>query len=318
MRRSGFRGEGRRLADGAAVNAPPVGAAEVTQGVVLVAVAAAAIATCPSHDSLESFCSAAADHPSGFLGGVIARLHAAISAESQSYLLFRLGRFRGQRFVGAFRTWVSLPTVPVLVEWPFTAAICRGKGEGTPHELFALVCVLVFILAQVAPRLVWRHCTCSWSAVRSGRPWVMVTANFTHFSPVHLLHNVLQVLQLGPIVYQTLGCEKTAALLALASLAASSASVLFHWVRRQPSAGSVGGSGVAMALMAANAALFPHVVVRMYGFELDSAAAPLLFILLDVLSQGSHNSEIDVSAHIGGALCGWMLVQRWRPWWSRL
>ena len=73
-----------------------------------------------------------------------------------------------------------------------------------------------------------------------------------------------------------------------------------------------------MALMAANAALFPHVVVRMYGFELDSTAAPLCFILLDMLSQASHQLDVDVSAHVGGALCGWVLAQRWRPWWSRI
>ena len=64
-----------------------------------------------------------------------------------------------------------------------------------------------------------------------------------------------------------------------------------------------------MALVAANAALFPHTLVRMYGIELAASHVLVLHIVLDALSQ---QTRIDVSAHVGGALCGWMFARQWR------
>ena len=46
----------------------------------------------------------------------------------------------------------------------------------------------------------------------------------------------------------------------------------------------LGGSGVAMGLVAANAALFPHVTVVFYGLELQAHLVPLFYLALDVLS----------------------------------
>ena len=323
MMRRRFQGAGQRLSDGAPGHAKRSPWRDGGTAIAAALVAAVALTTCPSHDSFEAFCVAAESHPSGFLGGLSAitsRFHAAVAAETRSYLLFRVGHFRGGTFVGALGTWVSIPTLPSSAPGLFalpTAAVCHGRGQGTPHELFALLCILVFVLAQASPGFIWRHCSCSWSAVRSGRPWVLLTSNLTHFSPMHLVHNLLQVLHMGPVIYHYLGCEKTAALIACAALASSGASVLYHgWFRRRPSEASVGASGVVMGLVAANAALFPNVAVHMYGFELSAAAVPFVYMLLDALGQRQDN--VDISAHFGGALCGWALVQRWRPWWARL
>jgi membrane associated rhomboid family serine protease len=314
-----FRGSGRRLADGATMHRSAAEVARSSLGTAISGVAAAvALATCPSHDSFEAFLARAAAHPSGFLGSLSAiaeRVRIAVGAESRSWLILRTGTHRGKRFLGAFGTWTWIPSFPQASLLPASlsgAAFCRADA-GTPHELFALVCIGVFVLAQVAPGFVARHCICSYGAVRGGRLWVLLTSNVAHFSPTHLFNNLLQVLHFGPIVHSALGCERFAVLLLCCALASSSASVLWHgWMHGRSSDGSIGGSGVASAIVAANAALFPRVVVSMYGIELTAGAHLLLYLLLDALSIGR---VADVAAHAGGAACAWALVQHWRPWW---
>ena len=77
---------------------------------------------------------------------------------------------------------------------------------------------------------------------------------------------------------------------------------------------AIGASGVAMALVAANAALFPSVGVRMYGVELSAHHLPLAYLLLDAFSARGQRGEVDLSSHVGGAIAGWVLAQRWKPW----
>lgn len=217
---------------------------------------------------------------------------------------------------GGFRA-LSLPRFSV----PNVGAalgVCGANGSD-PHEGFALLCCLGFLLLQFAPRFAMRHAYCSLNALKGGRVWTAVTANLIHGHYAHLFHNALQVLHLGPVLHSALGCERSASLILLSCLATSAASVLWHGILgNRPGAGSVGASGVVMAFVSANAALFPHVAVRMYGFELTAAQVPLVYLLFDVLAasstQGGRADSIDVSAHAGGALAGWYLGRAWKPW----
>jgi len=319
-----YRGQGRRLHDGAPVASPSpsrLSHAVLVLGIVL------AVATCPSHDTFEAHLAAAAAHPSGYLGKVFAvaeRLSISVTAESSSYLLARIGRHKGRHFLGLLGTWFSMPALPSMarVSLPRLGAsewLCSSGAAG-PHEQFALLCCVGFLLLQMAPTFTMRHGYCSLSALRSGRVWTILTANLVHGNLVHLMHNAINVLHLGPVVESALGCDRFVSLLLTSMLATSAASVAWHgFVKHRPGGGSVGASGVTMALLAANAALYPHVVVRMYGVELTAAQVPLVHLLVDAVSAsaGGAGRDLDVSAHVGGALAGWVLGQRWRPWYLR-
>ena len=203
---------GRRLRDGAVVT-PNAGVSDSLKSAIAAAVTVIAVVTCPTHDGFEAHLAAAQSHPSGFVGGISSlagRLQIAVSAESRSWLFFRTGTHRGGTFLGAFGTWVWLPvpsalTLPSLTKLSSAPAamFCRSNGEGTPHELFALLSIVGFCVATVAPRVCYRHGMCSLNAVRGGRPWVIITANLIHFDPIHLLHSLLSVLQNGPVIYTT-------------------------------------------------------------------------------------------------------------------
>lgn len=313
-----FRGAGRRLADGAEV-APPPPAASTQIAYALVAVGlAVAVATCPTHDGFEEYLTAASAHPSKWIGTLSAmaeRLRVSITAESHSYLLFRTGCRSGKRFVGAFGTWVALPAVPEFTSLAVPDfSVCR-HADSAPHELFAMLCLATFVLMSAAPRFGWRHCSCSLSALRAGRLWTLLSSNMAHGSVPHLANNLMQILNLGPMIHAAIGCERALGLLACACLASSLSSVFWHGVLGgRAGAGSIGASGVAMALVAANAALFPSVGVRMYGVELSAHHLPLAYLLLDAFSARGQRGEVDLSSHVGGALAGWVLAQRWKPW----
>lgn len=310
---------GRRLVDGAIID----DGSSPTRTLLLASlIAVLAVATCPGHDSFTQYLTSAGDHPAGYLSGlsVVAEwLRVSVTAESRSWVVMRIGHFRGHRFLGCFGVWVPLPGLPALDM--VTTTVCSSGGSGSaPHEAFVLLCIVGWLLWQVAPGVMARHSICSLRALREGRVWVLLTSNLSHPSPLHLLHNMLQVLHFGPVLHSALGCENLLALLASAALASSVASVAWHGYlsgrRGGASAGSLGASGVVMALVAANAALFPRIVVRMYGVDLSAAGLFVVYTAIDVLSQRDDEGHIDASAHAGGALCGWLLARRLRgPVW---
>ena len=51
------------------------------------------------------------------------------------------------------------------------------------------------------------------------------------------------------------------------------------------------------------------------AMQLTAAQLPIAYLLLDAISASGRQGQVDVSAHAGGALAGWMLAKRWRPWW---
>ncbi len=316
-----FAGRGQRLDGG---NVREATRTSSWRALTLVTALAVAIATVPSHDSFEEYLAATSRHPGNPLGSLRAfakRLHIAVAAETRSLVILRTGTSpEGLRFIGAFRSWVwvpvpSFPTVRLLPDG-CVDAVCSSEG-GAPWA-FALACLVGFALVHVAPAWCARHAHCSLRTLRAGRVWAALLSNCVHYQALHLLHNLLQVAHFGPIVQSSLGCESTLWLLCAAGLASSAASAAWHGLARgRPSEVSIGGSGVAMGLVAANAALYPRTRVHLYGMELAAPQAMLLMLVLDGLAaSGGRLGEIDASSHIGGAAAGWMLAQRWSPWWA--
>lgn len=267
----------------------------------------AALASVPTHDSFDVHLMALSSHPSGAFGRLASlteRVRIATLADSKSHLLWRVGSFRGSVFVGVFGTWLTLPLLPTV---SLPALSPCGAGSLAPHETFVLLTLVVYALWLLAPRFTARHTFCSLRAVGEGRVWTLLTSNLAHASPQHLIINSMQLMHFGPLIHAQLGCERFAALLGCACIATSGTSLLWSGVRARRREGSIGASGVAMALLAANAALF-SARTYMYGVEMPASTAVLVYLVLDLLSQ---QGATDVSAHAGGAACGFVLARRW-------
>mgnify|MGYP002005774267 CR=1 FL=1 len=229
---------GRRLSDGVAMPEPSSGRLRwvVSTGLLLLAAC-----SCPSHEAFTAYLSTMAQHPSGLLGGlsaVVESVHISVAATSSWWLLFRIGRFRSDPYLGVFGTWFPLPSLDApwasldlrlpssLPRAPWDLVCSDGR---TPHESFLLLCVAGFAMWHLAPRTMYRHAVCSVRAVQAGRVWGLLTANASHASAFHLLHNALQLMHFGTILHAALGCDRLTQLRAPLSKARGPPSVRPEW-----------------------------------------------------------------------------------------
>ena len=271
---------------------------------ILLLVALLATKTCPDHTSYESHL---ADHPLRLLRlregltfhALLEAAHAKFAASSTRYFaVLRVGRLGDRRAIGLFGTWLELPAV-------FTPAGVCAAGLATN---LVLLCVAGRLLWGLCPRFMNKHAVASLDALRQGRIWTLLSSSLSHATTPHLLQSCVQLELLGPLLQSALGCGDFAVLLVALAVASASASTVWHGaLGGQPRVGSLGAGGVIVGLAAAHARLFPHALVRPYGFELDSRVLLLLQLVSDY-----YNGALDWSAHVGGGAAGWLLAQMWR------
>ncbi|MCW2605706.1 MAG: rhomboid family intrarane serine protease [Frankiales bacterium] len=130
------------------------------------------------------------------------------------------------------------------------------------------------------------------AGVVDGQYWRLLTATFLHFGFVHVLLNMLALLQLGPVLEPALGRARFLALYLLSGIAGTTASYVFG-PETQIAAGA---SGAVFGLFAA-----AYVVERRRG----SAAAQQYAVLLGFnLVLTFAIPFIDVRGHLGGLVGG--------------
>jgi membrane associated rhomboid family serine protease len=128
--------------------------------------------------------------------------------------------------------------------------------------------------------------------VADGQWWRLVTSMFLHFGFLHVLLNMLALMQIGPLLESALGRGRFLALYLLSGVAGSTAVyVLGETVQR-----SAGASGAVFGLFAA-----AYVVERRRG----SAAAGQYAVLLGVnLVLTFTIPNISILGHVGGLVGG--------------
>lgn len=304
---------GRRLVDGMLVNE---GDGRAWRYAVVGLLMLLLFLTCPSHQSFVEHLTRLSHHPSRVLSSLASAIHATLWAKSTSYGLWRVGTLRERTYIGVLGMWVSLGNAWLdKTSWTRPRSFLSGSvcgSEYSPYEILVMVSLVMHFLWRMYPRLMDRHAVCSLRAVQQGRVWVLVSSAVSHASFFHLIHNCMHLLQAGPITQAALGCEDLLMLIMGAALASSFASIVWHgMLGNRPSTGSLGASGIVMALVAANVTLFPHTNVLVYGLDMAAPNAVLFYMVLDVVAQ-SDGARVDASAHIGGALWGLFYAQRWR------
>jgi membrane associated rhomboid family serine protease len=119
-------------------------------------------------------------------------------------------------------------------------ALAAHPGAAPISGLLAAACVLVFLLQLRDPSY---QAAGFFSAllVRLGEPWRLVTANFLHASPVHLVLNGLGLSLLGALAERSLGSPRLGPVLALAGLGAMAASYAAGYQNALGASGLVAG-----------------------------------------------------------------------------
>ena len=119
-------------------------------------------------------------------------------------------------------------------------ALAARPGRTPVSAAVAVLCVLVFALQLVSP-LYETDGFFSAILVGLGEPWRIVTANFLHASPLHLVLNGLGLAVLGAFVERSLGSRGTGPVLACAGLGAMAASYAAGYEHALGASGIVAG-----------------------------------------------------------------------------
>ncbi|MCD7901014.1 MAG: rhomboid family intramembrane serine protease [Bacteroides sp.] len=136
--------------------------------------------------------------------------------------------------------------------------------------------------------------------IREGEWWRLFTCIFLHAGVVHLVYNMLSLALIGWFTEREVGSFRFFLIYLLTGIAGSYCSFLFH-----ESTVSVGASGAIFGMYGLGAALS----INRY-FSKDTIGILLLFGLPYMainLIYGLLVSDIDMSAHLGGMACGFVI-----------
>lgn len=134
-----------------------------------------------------------------------------------------------------------------------------------------------------------------------GQYWRIITSMFVHFGALHLLLNMWCFWSLGRLSEQLFGSLKTLGIYFAAGVGGACLSLFMN-----PMVVSAGASGAIFGLAGALAALL---LTRKDMFAAEPRAALLqniVFFVVINLALGSTMSGIDMSAHVGGLVAGFL------------
>lgn len=287
-----------------------------SQNVLCALLIVLAIASVPSHESFVDYLRWESSSGAGMMASFLDEVKFALSSESAFYLFARLGKFQGRVYVGILGCWLPVPIVDARHDLLRQCAEWLCQGAFHTENFLAMACAgltAIFVLWQTAAEgFMLRNFALSAQNVREGRVWTLLTANISHCRIDHLVHNLLSICSIGPPLASRLPCWALAELVVAGGVSSSLFSLLCGW-HHGPSLGS---SGVITAMFAAHAALSGQEVF-LYGIALPPAQALVVqtgveCILMAMQWDRGRQLTIDVGAHFGGALCGWLLANyRW-------
>ena len=142
--------------------------------------------------------------------------------------------------------------------------------------------------------------------VREGQVWRALTAMFIHLNPLHILMNMIALLQVGPLLERYLGRARFVLLYVVAGLGGSALSLAWHWTDPIVAAGA---SGAISGLILAGA-----VVGHLIGTPQARSIRNSMLIWAGIVLVYGASGNIDNSAHLGGMIAGaalaWIMGRR--------
>lgn len=144
------------------------------------------------------------------------------------------------------------------------------------------------------------------------------TSMFMHGDEIHLLFNMYMLYFLGSLVERYWGAKKFLTYYLICGVGASIFSMIVDYIALKywgifPSA-SWGASGAIFGLFMAAALLFPNHEVQLIIPPIPlkfKVLVPLYMILELYLGMSNAQTGIGHFAHIGGAVCGFILIMIW-------
>ncbi len=146
------------------------------------------------------------------------------------------------------------------------------------------------------------------------QPYQLVSHMFMHGSESHLVFNMMSLFFLGPSVEAATGPKRFLGLYLASGFAASALHLLLAYLGAINSVPIVGASGAIMGVTVAFGVMFPEKELMLMFIPVPIKAKYLVFglIAMDLFfGIGSFDTGIAHFAHLGGALCGFLLTWYW-------
>tara|TARA_R110002096_G_scaffold10868_11_gene41048 strand:+ start:3624 stop:4556 length:933 start_codon:yes stop_codon:yes gene_type:complete len=160
-------------------------------------------------------------------------------------------------------------------------------------------------------------------SLTSFRIWTLLTYQFVHQSPLHLIVNMIGVFFIGRMLLGMVGKPHFLRIYFIGGIAGGIAQILFNLL---VSSGAliIGASGCFTALILALATLIPHQSLNFLLFFIIPVKMTLrqivyLMIAIEAITLimgftgPSEGTQVAVMAHVGGMLLGWAYIKYWFP-----
>jgi membrane associated rhomboid family serine protease len=135
--------------------------------------------------------------------------------------------------------------------------------------------------------------------------WRLVTYQFMHGSPLHILFNMLGLFFLGPTLERHWGTARFVGFYLGCGIAGGLTYILLAGLKVLAIAPLLGASGAILGLLAACAILFPHFVIILIVFPVPIRVAAVILIFLAIATiVGRGVNAGGEAAHLGGMAAG--------------
>jgi len=193
------------------------------------------------------------------------------------------------------------PRSPFWATYPATKAIMIGLGA------IHLFMVLVGAASREAGLELYLALSLQPDAVlRKGYVWQLLTGPLLHGDLMHILWNVLGFWFFGRQVEQRLGVKRYLVFCAAAALTASLAFLAWA-VFRSDIRAMVGASGAIAGIVILVACWYPdQTVLVFFVLPMRLWVMAVVWVLIDIVSAIQSTGDIANTAHLGGALYGFL------------
>lgn len=196
--------------------------------------------------------------------------------------------------------------------------VSADVGRGAPGRITVVnavvaINVIVFLAWMAGPAaeaFLSNHFVVSWNHLAEGRPWVLVTALFSHAMGVHLAINMVVLLSFGPPLEAAMGSGRFLLFYLLAGVTGCLAhATTLNLLVGIPGQAACGASAALVAMLMLFALAFPREqVLLFFVIPLPAIVAALALVGLDIFGLvyqvDGGGLPIGHGAHLGGALIG--------------
>ena len=150
----------------------------------------------------------------------------------------------------------------------------------------------------------------SWTGLREGYYWTLITSVFSHNMFLHILINMFVLNSFGSLLEQVLGTRRFLAFYIVAGIVSSLTHCLVSaFLLHNPDMPALGASGAIAGLVLVFSLIFPDEKILLFGIvPLPALWGALAFVGLDLwgLSAQARGGGLPIGhgAHLGGALTG--------------